>query len=789
MMTHIAVSLRHLHLAVYRFSNGRFLITCLLLASVDALAVRPIMLPEHSFNQTVTPYTSFYEDNTARLTLTEILNSNTQLSFTPTHTDSLKRGLTSGVVWVRLSVHNARGQSLSPILTLSKSRMDEVNLYDITNVNDPRELRDPEIEGSLGQAHAFSLNIRGNSTQSYLVRIKSDAPINTRISLKSLDQFNAKEQTTDILTGALMGLVTLILLYFMYARINGERGLIGPGLLCACSVLFFVPSSIGIYGNISIAQILPNGCIETFAVCGILASQQWALLQLGWRSLWIKAMLGAGIGFTVIIMASDVITPSYLTEWLLYGSSFFVQILTLLLTSRTHSRFPETHVYLRSSAIVLILGTSIVLMNTRTLIDFNLTDQLLVFLLPSFVIAGLFFGQVAIGLKRSRTDVLAESFILPEIMQPISQQFRAPIEGVIGMCELIDDTPLSMKQRDYLDTIKMASEDLQVLVSELSDLGHVKARDIQLNKQPCKVTELLNKTLAHFQREASRKQVELILDIAEDWPHQLFCDANRLQSILFSLVSRTLMHMEHGAITLHANYHKGKQTQGLHIHLQFTGTVINQQIFGSNLRTLQPSNPQLDGDNPDTWNLSVIRELLRHMHGTLDIESLNNQGGSVSLFLPMQVDHRHNKTSDQQDQSLYGLNALVVDDNATLRLVIEKQLRRWGMRSHSTYSGKEALAMLRTENRNGTPYDIVIVDQDMPVMSGLQLADRVRSDDDILNKPAILMLTNQSISNLNCAITSVDHVITKPVNSHRLYEALTMLERQPGSVTEYAAIQ
>ncbi|WP_369982842.1 response regulator [Thalassolituus sp.] len=760
------------------------LVTCLLLISMRSLAIGPIILPERSFSQTITPYTSFYEDSTARLTLPEILSSNTQLSFTPTHTDSLKRGLTDGVVWIRLSIHNPLGYPLNSVLTLSNARLDEVALYEITDVDTPSEVRGPILKGALNQAHAFSLNINSKSTQSYLIRIKSDTPINTRLGLKSLDQFNAEEQTTDILTGALLGLVTLVLMYFVYALINGERGLIGPGLLCTFSVLFFVPSSIGIYLSLPIAAELPDGCVETFAVCGILASQLWALLQLGWRSLWIRMMLRTGIGFMVVIMATDAITPSYLTEWLLYASTLIIQILTLLLTIRTRSKYPEAHIYLRSSAVVVILGILIVLMNSRSLIDFGLTEQLLVFLLPSFITAGLFFGQIAIGLKRSRKESAGQPTILPETMGQISHELRTPINGVIGMSELMTDTPLSVSQRDYLDTIKMAGEDLQVLVNELSDLGRIKAREIFLDIKPYRLTELLNRTLAHFQQEAIRKQVELILDIADHFPDQLLCDPSRLQSILYNLLSRTLAYTEHGALTVYASYYQGDQAQGLRVQLQLSGTVVKQQELESIFRLLQPGNTKVDSNDPHTWNLTVVRGLLRHMRGTLDIESLNSQGGSITLFLPMQMDNSDTMTQRQQDSSLNGLNVLVVDDNATLRSVIEKQLKRWGINSHSTYSGKEALAMLRTEHRNGTPYDIVIIDHDMPVMSGLQLAERIRSDDEIPRKPANLMLTGLSTNSVerSASAAGIDYVIAKPASGSRLREALAILQkrRTPG---------
>jgi len=422
----------------------------------------------------------------------------------------------------------------------------------------------------------------------------------------------------------------------------------------------------------------------------------------------------------------------------------------------------------------------ITLMHKMNLINMPVTEQVLVFLLPLAAAAGLFFSQLAISAKHSHREISGQPGIPPETMGQISHELRTPINGVIGMSELLTDTPLSITQRDHLETIKMAGTDLLVLVNELSDLGKLKAREVFLDIKPVRVINLLNRTLGHFQQEAARKQVELILDLSDNFPERLLCDRNRLLSVYYNLLSRTLAYTEHGALTVYASYYCGEQAQGLRLQLQISGTVIKQQELESLFRMLQPGNTKVDGNDPHTWNLTVVRGLIRHMRGTLDIESLSSQGGSVTLFLPMQTDTSEDLSQKEQDSSLKGLNVLIVDDNATLRSVIEKQLKRWGVNSDSTYSGKEALAMLRTEHRNGTPYDIVIIDHDMPVMSGLQLAERIHSDEEIRRKPANLMLTGLSTNSVerSASAAGIDYVIAKPASGNRLREALAILQKR-----------
>ena len=174
-----------------------------------------------------------------------------------------------------------------------------------------------------------------------------------------------------------------------------------------------------------------------------------------------------------------------------------------------------------------------------------------------------------------------------------------------------------------------------------------------------------------------------------------------------------------------------------------------------------------------------MRGLIRQMRGALDIESLTSQGGSVTLFLPMDREDP-GPNAGKADTSFTGLRVLVVDDNASLRSVIEKQLRRWGATAESTYSGKEALAILRTEQRAGNPYDMIIIDHDMPIMSGLQLAERIRLDEEIRQKPASLMLTGLSTNSVErtASASGIDYIIAKPASGSRLREALAILQKQ-----------
>ena len=784
-MTELLKTPRLIRLSI-RFSTPKLCLTTLglvfLLLSLPlkALALGPIILPSGSFDQTITPYTSIYEDESNSLTVEEILLSDYQLRFTPSHTETIKRGTSDSTFWLRVSIHNPLSFDHDAVLTLSNTRLDSVIIFDISDPHLALKSKKPSLRGSASQAHAFTINVDAKNTDSYLIRVQTDAFMNTRVELKSLDQFNRHEQFIDLLTGTSLGWILAALLYFSYAKIQGNTRLASAGIIYTLSVLVFIPAAVGIGFNIKFASFFPRGMIETAAICMSAIAQLYAIRLLGWRHRNVYLLLSFLMLIQLGVGISQFWLSSYVKEMLISTSIILNEVIFLVLLKALPSRMKEAQNYLWLGALVVCIGILLVILNNMNLIVLDITLELIIFLLPLSVTTSILMAHFASMKLQSSRHSRTNPLIVPEVMAQISHELRTPINGVIGMFELLNDTPLSVSQRDYLETINMAGNDMMILVNEVADLGKLKLRDIHLDNKPVRVSRMLNNTLSHFQQEAIRKQVELILDLEDDFPERLICDRSRLQIIVYNLISRTLAYTEHGGLAVSASYYRGGQTQGLRLQIQLSGTVIKQSELTSIVRVLQPGAQNIDEDDPRIWNLIVVRGLIRQMRGTLDIENMTNHGGSLTLFLPMEFDSTPDNARPGPDTSLMGLRVLVIDDNASLRNVIEKQLKRWGMIADSTYSGKEALAMLRTQCRAETPYDMIVIDHDMPVMSGLQLSEKICNDDEIPVKPASLMLTGLSISSVQVAATAagIDHVIAKPASGNRLREALAELKKQ-----------
>lgn len=779
-MTELLTAPRLILLSIIKLCITAFVLMCL---PLKALALGPIILPNGSFDQTITPYTSIYEDETGTLSVEELLTSDYQLLFTPTHTQTIKRGHSDSAFWLRVSINNPLGTNHEAVLTLSNPHLDSVTIFDISNTNNILNMSNARLQGAASQAHAFNVLVNAKKTNSYLIRIHTDATVNTRVELKSMDKFNQHQQLAHLLTGISLGWIFAAFLYFTYGLTQRTHRLAPAGIIYTLSVMIYIPIAIGIGGDTTFKNTFPQGFLETFTISLSAIAQLYAVRLLGWRHLWINHLLSSLIVVQLMIIISDFWLSSYISEVLVAASIVLNELVFLVLLKTLSSRMKDAQNYLWLGALVVCIGVFLSLLNSMNFIVFDMAIELIIVFLPLSVTTSMLLANYASmkqqGAHSSRTNPL----IAPEVMGQISHELRTPINGVMGMFELLNDTPLSASQRDYLETINMAGIDMMILANEVAELGKLKQKDIQLDIKPVTVSKMLSSTLSHFQQEAIRKQVELILDIEDDFPERLLCDRNRLHVIIYNLISRTLAYTEHGGLAISASYYQGGQTQGLRLQIQLSGTITKQGELTSLFRVLQPSTTNIDEDDPRIWNLIVVRGLIRQMRGTLDIEGMTNHGGSLTLFLPMTFDTAPKTSLTGPDSSLMGLRVLVIDDNASLRTVIEKQLKRWGMIADSTYSGKEALAMLRTQHRAETPYDMIIIDHDMPVMSGLQLSEKLHNDDEIPTKPASLMLTGLSTSSVKAHATAagIDYVIGKPASGNRLREALIELNKRKKS--------
>ncbi|MFK4751373.1 7TM-DISM domain-containing protein [Oceanobacter antarcticus] len=758
----------------------------LLCLSNSSWASSPVLIPESDFNHSISSYVSILEDPESSLSIDDILTQQVQLRFTPSHSENLHFGVSHSTFWLRISLYNPFPIDKQVILALSNNHIPSVSMFDISHGDAIAVVNGfTAPSGSYQQAHPFLLTLPAMTTQSYLLSLSSGGLINTDVRLMTPQRFLQNEQCQSILIGLVAGWLMATAAYFINLALTRRSWLAWCASgYCLASTVFMV-SWLGQLGLLLNLDLEHSEIVTELATGLTMACQSLAVYFLGWKGqharLFRQILLGCtGLSILGTILLTSL--PGSYSETLAPVLVMLMQLVLSILLGIGSSRHPSAQRWFLTGTMANLGGVLLILFISNNLLEFDSINSWMALLLPSVMTACMVMAVLRLTRK---SDQFLESpnrgvAINPAILSQISHELRTPINGVLGMNELLSDTPLTDGQRDFTETIAQAGREMLHVANEISVLAKIQDDHLELDTRAFDLVSLTNQVLVHFQLEANRKQVELMVDQEEDLPARLVGDRNRLQTLLHNLYARLLAYTEQGEISTHLSPLRSNrgQVHGVSIQIQLHGTITNRDDLRIMLDLLC-STHQSNGETP--WNLTVSRHLIRFMKASLEMESLTTQAGSLTLYLPLEPESAETSIQPGHDDSLIGMHILIVDDNASLRKVIEKQIRRWGVRVESTYSGKEALAMLRNQAATGHAFDGAIIDQDMPVMNGLELMQRIQDDASISPKPNVLMLTGLSISSVReqAHAVGIYHLLAKPASGERLKRALLELKYRP----------
>ena len=760
-----------------------FALLASLLASSQSQAAPSIMLPDSSFDLQITPYLSIYEDETNKLTITDILTAESQLKFSPSHSDNLRFSLSGSSYWLRFSITNPHSNDQSLVLSISNNRLENIEFYEYKegqlNHQSSGGFANNKAQGSHRQAYPFLIEVKSKKNQTYFINISSSTAINTALRLQSNDQFLQSQQFDFAVLGIALGWIVATGAFFMFIWFFYRFHTALISAFYCSSIFIFIPAWLGQWAIwFPQSQVWKNELI----LVSIMASailQILLTIKLSWDSENSKNILRF---LNSLIIMNSLLTLLYL--FLPSGTMTLFMFATIIITNISlaailifaKSENERAQFFLFVGHCIIGCGVLLSSLTTHNLLAFEFLNNWSGIILPLVMISCTVFANLSIienHRKKRNLRINNSDVILPELLAKLGHEFRTPINGVMGMSEILSDTHLTHSQRDYLDTISLAGQDLLHLVSEMSDFAKLQSGRINLDHRAFDLTNCLTQCMNRYQQEANRKQIELVLDIADDIYPRLVGDKNRLQTIITNLIAQSLRHTESGELELRVFRVGLNKQEGIFFQIQLTGSLIEHDELRRLFRTMAgPQEQSEDLDLDQGLGLIIIKRLVGLMEGSIEVETLTHHGCSITLFLPIR-EELDEKVEEDADL-LLGQRILIVDDNSTFRGVIEKQVKRWGMRAESTYSGKEALALMRNKANLGEPYDYIVIDHDMPIMNGIQLTERLMADNDIEPKPMRIMLTGLGIGSANqeAKEAGIQKIVNKPVSGRHLKEVL-----------------
>ncbi|MEN8167625.1 MAG: EAL domain-containing protein, partial [Pseudomonadota bacterium] len=302
----------------------------------------------------------------------------------------------------------------------------------------------------------------------------------------------------------------------------------------------------------------------------------------------------------------------------------------------------------------------------------------------------------------------------------------------------------------------------------------IEANKLQLNKEDFDLRALLEDTLEAVAIQAHRKGLEVVPNLPPDLPHWIHGDATRLRQIFINLLSNAVKFTDRGEVRLTSRVVE-RMTDSLQMEFDVSdtgpGIPLPQQatLFDALKQYNSPTTGQQGGMG---LGLAITKRLVEMMGGSLELESRPGSGAHFHFSIHLAA-ARQEKAEVSGPEILQGVRVLIVDDHAVNREILHKQVLAWGMRNGSTASATEALNILRQASQTDAPYQIVLLDWQLPELNGLELARAIQADVSIPPVHMVMLSSTGSDAEYTLARNmGISRFLHKPVRQNQLLECL-----------------
>jgi PAS domain S-box-containing protein len=378
------------------------------------------------------------------------------------------------------------------------------------------------------------------------------------------------------------------------------------------------------------------------------------------------------------------------------------------------------------------------------------------------------------ALAAARDAAEAASLAKSAFLANTSHEIRTPLNGLLGLARLAMGTDIAAERRQhYLEQILDSAQGLAVILSDILDLSKIEAGKIAIEDVPFDLPEALAAVHQSHRTIAEVKGLEIRLSVADDLPATVMGDPIRVRQILTNFITNAIKFTERGSVSIEATVDGG----AVRLAVVDTGSGIDAP---TQARLFKPFS---QGDSSTTrrfggtgLGLSICRELARLMGGEVGMQSGPGGGSTFWARLPLRPAFSSGATlsTEAHDlERLHGKRILLVEDNPVNMMVAAATLEQWGIRVAQARDGRMALEAVHEACAAGRPFDAVLMDVQMPVMSGHEAATELRRRHDAASLPIIALTAAALVTEREQALAAgMNDFLTKPIDAVRLRQTL-----------------
>lgn len=365
-----------------------------------------------------------------------------------------------------------------------------------------------------------------------------------------------------------------------------------------------------------------------------------------------------------------------------------------------------------------------------------------------------------------------------DFLANMSHEIRTPINGIIGNNNLALDTELSKEQQKYLEAIKISADHLLSVINDILDFSKIEAGHLELEAIDFDLRSTLESAVEPLAVKAHEKGLEIVCHIKPDVPELLIGDPVRLRQIIVNLTGNAVKFTGTGEVVVTCRIDsRNDNAAKLHFTVSDTGIGIPEE----KLDTIFDSFSQADGSITRQYGgtglgLSISKHLAGKMGGDIWVESCWGQG-SVFHFT-FKCDVRAEKKEPPVYNAPVDLKTkrlLIVDDNATSRKILHEILDNWGLFLSDAADDNHAIAEMEKAVKIGRPYDLVLLDGQMPGVDGFELGRRIKGNK-LFTDTIVMMLASTSLRDdiARCKELGLSGYLIKPIKQSELYDAIML---------------